>query len=456
MIPMMIFAQQNLTLDQCRELALENNHQIKIAEENIQSAEHGVKSSRTAFLPKISLVGSYTRMNKKFKYSIDEMALPISNADGTYTADQLNVITNADGSATMTPKNWIHIPSMDLKIGQENIYLLDLALVQPLFMGGKIMQQYNISKSAAKISKAQKSLTNSEVLVKTDEYYWQIVSVEHKLELAHEYVNLINTHITELEEYMVEGLITNNDMLKAKVKLNEAKINLLKAENGCALLKMALYQHIGLPLKSQIKLADNEFLEYSSVNSDIDDDEFLSSREELKILQESVNISKSLEKIAYSQYMPNVVITSNYYTLNPNPYNSLKDEFGSDWNVGISAQFDIFGWNDRGHKVAIARHSRKAAEQQFEDSKNMIRLDIQQATYRISESMKQIYLADATFVQADENLRVTQDNFKEGLTTSTDVLDAQILWQKSKSEAIDSKSEYRINLSKYYKAIGQK
>ena len=455
-LPILVFAQQKLTLDQCHELALKNNYQIKMAEEGVMAAENNVKSSCTMFLPKISLTGTYLHTNEKFKYSIDEMALPVSNADGTFRADQLTTVTDANGNLVPYPLNWIHIPATDLTFGQENMYLLNLGLVQPIFTGGKIMQQYKISQSAAEISKAQKSLTNFEVVMKTNELFWKIISVEDKVKLAEEYVALIEEHISDLKNYLREGIITSNDMLKADVQLNEAKMNLLKAQNGRDLAKMALCQHLGMALDSDIELQSKPIDEYTIINGKNSTDEFVANRDELKMLQESVNISKSMEKIAYSQYMPNLVFTSNYTTMNPNPYNSLEEEFGGDWNVGISAQFDIFGWNDRGHKVAAARHTRKAAEQKFEDTKNLIKLDIQQSVYKVNESIKQITLAESTLLQAEKNLHVTQDNFKEGIAKSTDVLDAQILWQKAKSEVIDSKSEYHINLAKYYKSIGQK
>jgi len=461
LLPVMLFAQQKLTLEQCREKALQNNYQIKIATENIAAADHNVKSSRTAFLPKISFAGGYVRTSSKFKYEIDEMALPVSNRDGSFDADHLEVamdangnpLTNPDGTPVLTPKNWLHIPATELKFGEYNNYLLNVGLVQPLFTGGKILQQYKISKNAAEIAKAQKALTNAEVILKTDELYWKIIAAEEKVKLAADYEKMVKTHIKELQQYLDEGLIISNDLLKAKVKLNEAKMNLLTAENGTALAKMALCQHIGLPLNSELLLQKDSQNEFVSLEEN--SGQYVDNREELGILKESIEMNKSLEKIAYSQYLPNIVLTSNYTTLNPNPYNSFEDEFGSDINIGITAQFDIFGWNDRGHKVASARHLRKVAEQKYEESKDLIKLEIQQALFRVKESGKKITLAETAVEQAEENLTVTKDNFNEGIAKSTDVLDAQLLWQKAKSDLIDSHSDYKINLAKYYKAIGK-
>jgi outer membrane protein TolC len=463
LLPVLIFAQQKLTLEQCREMAVRNNYQIKIAAENVSAATHNVKSSRTAFLPKISFAGMYQRVNSKIKYEIEEMSLPVSNRDGSFDVEHLeavigpdgNPMTNPDGSPMMAPKNWLHIPATELKLGEYNNYLLNIGLTQPIFTGGKIIQQYKISKSTEKIAEAQKALTNDEVILKADELFWKTISLEEKVKLARDFVSMVETHIQDLKQYLYEGLITSNDLLKAKVKLNEGKMNLLKAENGFALAKMALCQHVGLPLHTDVQLYTSNDMEFTLVNTSTAGDEFLAKREELKILEETISINKSAEKVAVSQYLPNIILTSNYTTLNPNPYNSFKDEFGSDINVGITAQIDIFGWNDRGHKVASARHLRKAAEQKYEESKDLMKLEIQQAAFHVSESVKKITLAKTALQQAEENRAVTKDNFKEGLVKSADVLEAQTLWQKAKAQLIDSQSEYQINLTRYYKTTGQ-
>ncbi len=462
LLPVLVFAQQSYTLEQCRQQALQNNHKIKIADDNIQASQHNVKSARTAFLPKLSFVGNYTRVNNKIKYETEEMSLPISNRDGSFDQEHMEVVTgpdgnpltNPDGTPVVMPKDWLHIPSQTLKFGEHNNYMLNFGLVQPIFTGGKILQQYKISKSTAKIAEAQKSLTNADVILKTDELFWKILSIKEKVTLAEDYIEMINGHIEDLENYLEEGLITNNELLKAKVKGNEAKMNRLKAKNGVRLAKMALCQHMGLTLDSDIELTPTYAKTYHSIDAKLNNEK-VKNRKELAILEQSIDINKSMEKIAFSKYLPNIVLTSNYTSLNPNPYNSFEAEFGSDINVGISCEIEIFNWNDRGHKLASARHMRKAAERQYEESKEMIQLEIQQAAFQVNESIKKIKLAKSTLEQARENLAVTKDNFKEGIAKSSDVLDAQTLWQKAKSELIESKSEYRINYAVYNKTIGK-
>ena len=461
--PVLIFGEQNLTLEKCRQLALKNNRQIKMANENIAASHHNVKSSFTAFLPKLNLVGNYTRLNNKIKYQTPELSIPVGNRDGSFAPEHLKIVkgddglplTKPDGTPIMVPKNWIHMGSQTLNLGEHNNYILNIGLIQPLFTGGKILQQYKISKSTEKIAKAKKVLTRSEVILKTDELFWKILSIKEKVKLAQDYQKLVKTHIRDLEEYLREGLITENDLLKAKVKLNEAKMNLLKAQNGLALAKMALCQHMGLPLSEKITLQNREKTDYITLNSPEREDDFLNKRSELQILKESVKINESLEKIAISQYLPNILLTSNYTTLNPNPYNSFKEEFGSDFNVGISCEIQLFNWNQRWHKVSAARHLKNSAQQKYEESKDLIKLEVRQAAFRVNESIKKINLATVTMLQAEENLKVTEDNFKEGIAKSSDVLEAQTLWQKAKSEVIDSKSEYKINQAIYNKTIGK-
>jgi len=65
--------------------------------------------------------------------------------------------------------------------------------------------------------------------------------------------------------------------------------------------------------------------------------------------------------------------------------------------------------------------------------------------------MKRIQLSEKSVDQAEENLRVTQNRFKEGMCKSSDVLEAQVSWLNAKTELIEAQTEMytkRANLDK--------
>jgi len=140
--------------------------------------------------------------------------------------------------------------------------------------------------------------------------------------------------------------------------------------------------------------------------------------------------------------------------MNPNPYNGLSQEFGGDWNVGVAINIPIFHWNDRGHTLRAARSEQRVAELKMEEAKELIALQVQQAVYTLNESVKKIEMAELNLQQAEENLKVVTDGFETGTQKTSDVLEAQSMWQNAYADLIDARMEYRMNLVNLKRVMG--
>ena len=480
-----LFAQEEYSLEQCRKLALEHNQKIQIAKENSGAAKALKKAAKTQFLPNFSFNGTYTRLNKQFSLLENDMLLPVIPAsavsNGTIngaaltppTAEQANPyfdpavfastfvinpstgvpILDADGNPIF--QNYTYIPKDEAKIGSKNLYLMNVGLTQPVFMGGKIKETYKISKYGENVANASERLKTSDILYKTDEAYWRIISVGEKVKIAENYKKMLDTLLVDLQNIYDEGIITNNDLLKAKVKLNEVNLKLLKANNGLVLSKMALCQIIGLPLNTEIELTDSLTGLYQINPNQTYTDIALQTRPEIEILQNSINIAKSGVNIMKSRYMPNIGLTANYFFSNPNPYTGFSEDFGSDWNVGVVCNIPIFHWGDKKHTLVAARHEQKVSELKLEQAQEFISLQVKQAVFKSNESVTKIQMTKLSLEQAKENLDDTKNKFKEGILKTTDVLDAQALWQNAYSEYIDAVTENKLNQTNLLKVTGQ-
>ncbi|RLD63690.1 MAG: transporter [Bacteroidetes bacterium] len=480
-----LFAQEEYSLEQCRKLALEHNQKIQIAKEHSGAATALKKSAKTQFLPNFNFNGTYTRLNKQFSLLENDMLLPVIPAsaisNGTLngaaltppTAEQPNpyfdpdvfastfVINPATGAPVLDAdgnpvfQNYTYIPKDKAKMGSKNMYLMNIGLTQPIFMGGKIKETYKIAKYGENAANATERLKISDILYKTDEAYWRVISVQEKVKLAENYKKMLDTLLIDLQNIYDEGIITNNDLLKAKVKLNEVNLKLLKANNGLTLSKMALCQIIGLPLNSEIALSDS-LSDLYQINPDQSyTDIALQTRPEIEILQNSVNIAKSGVNIMKSRYMPNIGLTANYFFANPNPYTGFSEDFGSDWNVGVVCNIPIFHWGDKKHTLRAAKHEQKATELKLEETQELISLQVKQAVFKSNESVTKVQMTKISLEQAKKNLDDTKNKFKEGILKTTDVLDAQALWQNAYSEYIDAVTENKLNQTNLLKVTGQ-
>lgn len=482
-----VHAQQVLTLEQCRQMALEHNQKVLIAGEHVEAAGALMRSAKTQFLPSISANGLYTRTNKKFSLLDKDLMLPVipytaidpvtgglnsailspTLPDGTPNPNFNPAVfgntfaidpgtgkpyTDSEGNPVFQRYTWL--PKEKAEFGNKNVYVAGVNLTQPIFTGGKIRETYRIAKYGEKLARAQSEAERTEVLYKTEESYWRVAAVAEKVKLVQAYIALLDKLNTDLENYYAEGIIIKNDLLKVKVKKNEAELNLLKAQNGLTLSKMALCQQIGLPLTTDIMIADSLPALMEPIAQMNYADSALALRPEIEALNQTINIAKSGVNLMKSRYMPNIGLTANYMFFNPNPYNGLTDTFGGDWSVGVVINVPIFHWNDRGHTLKAARSEQRVAELKMDEAKELISLQVQQALFQVNESIKKVEIARNNLSQAEENLKVTRDAFETGRQRTSDVLEAQAMWQNAYSELIDARMEYRLNLINLKRVTG--
>ncbi len=468
-------AQQKLTLEECRTMALEQNKKVKNAQDEVKVAEYTKKAAFTNYLPKVSLNGGYMRTNKDIKPLKDDLFLPIvpyNTIDfntGKFNSDALKdpqtalntIVLNPETGQPMTDtngnpvfKNYAMLPADQLKFDNNNFYYARLSINQPLFTGLKITESNKMAQYAENISREQVVSTQAEVLIQTDEAYWRVVSLQEKVKLSYAYRELLNQLVSDLENMYTEGIITKNDLLKAQVKQNEANLQVLKAENGMELSKMALAQIIGLNFES-VDVVDNVIETAAISTADLSTHYSPDNRAEVNMLKEKINIMQAKKNIERSKFMPTILLTGGYGFVNPNIYNGLRNEFGGDWSVGVLVSMPIFTWGERKHNMNIANLKKQQAEYELEETRELIDLQIHQNRFKHIESLKKVEMTKLSKDQAAENMRIAEDNLAEGRTRLSELLEAQVQWSDAYSEYIDAMIEVKTTQSELEKSTGQ-
>lgn len=462
-------AQQVFTLDSCRNMAINNNKQIRIANEKIKAAGYEKKSAFANYLPGFDAVGSYMYNSKEISLLSDKQKEQLSNA-GTNTLapimqqiiaqhPELGPQLQQLGAGIINSVNGAGQSLVNaLRTNTTNMFGGAITLTQPIYMGGKIRAYNQITKYAEELAKTQKNTAVKDLVFQTDEIYWQVVSLVYKKKLAESYVNLLDSLYQNVEAMIAEGVATQSDGLTVAVKQNEAQITLTKVSDGLSLSKMLLAQICGLPINMPYTLVDEieELHEenFPTPTNSINMDEVYANRSEIQSLTLATEIYKQKQKVALSAMLPNLALTGSYMFSNPNVFNSFEKRVDGFFNVGVMLKIPVFHWGKDFYKVKAAKTERNIALLNLEEAKEKIELQVNQATFKVNEANKKLIMTRKNMEKAEENLRNAQIGFEEGVLTTDNVLEAQTAWLQAQSEKIDAEIDVRLCEVYLSKAMG--
>ena len=467
-----IQAQRTLNLDSCRTLALSNNKELRMSKEKVNAAHYQQKAAFTNFLPKIDMMGTYMRTEKEISLLSDDQKSAISNI-GTAVApmgQKLQQILSSDPSLAplLTPLQSVMgtLPGALNQVGQgmvdalrtdtRNMFGGMVTLTQPIFMGGKIIAYNKITKFAEQLAESQHATELQDVILNTDQAYWQVISLVNKKKLAESFLELVTKLDSDVSKMVAEGVATKADELSVKVKVNEAEMTLTKVENGLSLSKMVLCQLCGIPLDTPITLADESMENITLPDTYIEGNvnTALSNREELKSLELASKIYRQKVNVTRSEFLPSVGLTATYLVTNPSLVNGFERKMRGMWGVGMMVKIPVFHWGEGIYKVKAAKAEANIAQYKLDDVKEKVELQVTQATYKVNEATKKLAMAEKNMAKADENLRYANLGFQEGVIPTSNVLEAQTAWLSAQSGKIDAQIDVKMSEIYLNKSMG--
>ena len=438
-------AQRMLTLEECRNLAIQNNKELQISGEKIKMADNEKKAAFTKYFPQLSANGAYM-WNQKDINLLDMGALSSSLSSSLGGLAQLPMIQHL-----MSGVN--DMQHLDV----QNIWVGNVSLVQPVFMGGKIVNYNQITKFAKQLAESMNNLQLQDLIYKTDETYWQVISLVNKKKLADAYVDLLRKMDSDVTAMIYEGVATEADGLSVKVKLNEAEMAQTKVENGLALTRMLLAQICGLSLEEDLSLADEKLdnfpVETTQASADLN--EAFMNRNELRSLDLATKIYKRKERIALAEMLPNVALAANYFVTNPNVFNGFKNDFAGMFNVGVMVKVPLSGWWEGTYRRNSAKAETRIKTLEWQDAREKIELQVNQSVYKVNEAGKKLIASSRNMENAEENLRRANFGFEEGVIPALNLMEAQTAWVSARSSLIDAQIEVKLTEVYLSKAFGK-
>lgn len=478
-LPLLAAAQQVLDLDSCRALAIANNKELLISQEKINAAHYQKKAAFTNYLPSISATGGYMRSQKEIsllndsqKGALGSMGTQVSNVmqngiqgiltqhpELTQNPQLMQLLQALGGIDIASPLNAVGNSLVEaFRTDTRNMYAGAITFTQPLYMGGKIRAYNKITKYAEELARQQHNTGMQEVILSTDQAYWQVVSLASKKKLAEGYLELLQKLEGDVDKMIAEGVATKADGLSVKVKVNEAEMTLTKVTDGLSLARMLLCQLCGLDLSTPITLkdeAEEDLGGLTETNQAVDMNSVYALRPEIRSLELATQIYKQKVNVTRSEYLPSIALMGGYMATNPSVFNGFENKFKGTWNIGVMVSIPIWHWGQGMYKVKAARSEARIAQYQLDDAKEKIELQVSQSVFKMNEAAKKLVMANKNQEKAEENLRYATLGFEEGVIQASNVLEAHTAWLSAQSEKIDAQIDVKLTEIYLSKATGR-
>ncbi len=440
-------------LDSCRSMALRHNKEILIANQKIAAAKYQKDQAKAAYLPSIDFVGGYMYNQKNISLIEEDALLPTKTFNPATGSYDFNLLMDpSTGKPVMVngqvvPTQVALLPKEAMTYDIHNVFAGALTLTQPVYMGGKIKAMNDITRYAEALATTMRNKAVEDVVYQVDAAYWQVVSLKAKERLARSYVNLLDTLNHNVEAMVREGIATKADALSVAVKLNEANVDMTKVTNGLALSRMLLSQLCGLPVNTTFTLADEDserLGEQPLVATSYNMDDVYARRHDINALQLGVKIFEKKAKVAMSDMLPQVALMGMYSVSNPNSFNGFKNKFGGAFSVGATLKIPLWHWGGNYNKYRAAKTEAVIQNLELENARDKIALQVNQASFKAQEAIKTYESTRSNLAKAEENLRMAQIGFKEGVMPVDNVMAAQTAWLKANSEVIDAQIDVQL------------
>ncbi len=424
-----LWAQKSLSLEESRNLALEYNKTLKISALQKAEAESQKKEAFTNYLPNIDANGTASYMPTMENIEFPGFQLP-TDAEGTAESDA-------------------YFPGMSLETEKLTILQGGVTAQQAIYAGGQIRLGNKMAQTGVEISEQAYQLQKAEVILNTDEAYWNLAAMNENVKLAEKYVLMLDSLEGQLTDMYELGLVPKSEKLRVTVQKNDAELNLLRARNGYRIMQMNFCQIIGIPLNTVVEVSEKVNSNPSLPDMSGSTDKALSGRQELKILGGQAEISNYQKKMVDAEFLPQLGAQVAYQY---SQYGDLYDD--GMVTIGASLSIPIFHWGEKRHKKSAAQARVNQANLNLSNTQELVQLEVQQVMIQLQEGYESILWAQKNKQEAQESLEETQASYEVGLNTTTDLLNAQASWQNAHAREIEALTEFQVLKTKYQKALG--
>ena len=436
---------QTLSLDEAIAVTLTENPAMKAAEFEEKAATQERRAAIGLRMPKISVMGAYAYMSKDIGFDFNEMKGPAKELAGQILGSGLippEMIPSINGLLNpLMNADWF------LKVQDQSLGFVGGEVTVPIWMGGKINAANRAARINEKTAVAQGNQTRNALISELVERYFGLALATQVVAVRQQVVDGVRRHLEDARALERNGMIAQTERLYVEFKMAEAERELANAKLQAETIASALSNTLGResdwrPVTAMFLLAKVEDLAYYQDLAQARNP--LLSQVSLKreLAQEGVRAQRA-------DFLPQVAAIGG-----GSFYNYQVAGLVPRWAVGVGVNIKIFDGLNREYKYSAAKQTvRRVGELQNKAGKDIAVL-VEKLYNQMMNYRNQMTSIDASLKFAEEYLRMKNAAFLEGMSSSSDLIDAELNLAGVRTERLQAAYNYDLLLARLLEAAG--
>ena len=436
---------RTLSLEEALEMTLSDNPAIRAAEFNRRAAQQERRAAIGLRMPQIGITGSYAYLGKDIEIDLNNMKTPVQNLagqilqSGMIPSDYIPSISQMLSGAMAA--SWA-LPLQDRSLG-----FVGGDVTVPLWMGGKINAANRAARINEQTARSQGIQQRNALVSELVERYYGLALARQVVVVRQQVVDGVRKHLEDAAALEAQGMISRSEKLYVEFKMSEAERDLQNAQSQVETIAAALNSTIGQtddyqPVTAMFILERIEPL-----------DHFRTRAAERNPLLDQVDQKRRLAyegvRAQRSSFLPQVVAMGGMSF-----YDYQVSKVLPRWAVGVGVNFKLFDGLNREYKYSAAKQTVRRVEALQDKAGNDISVLVEKLYNQMENYRTQMASIEASLAFAEEYLKTKNAAFLEGMSSSTDLIDAELNLAKVKTERIEAAYRYDVSLAKLLEAAG--
>ena len=419
-----------LTLDSCFALARANNAQFKTNKIEIEKAQEVKKQVFTKYFPQVDArYLAYYAINPIIQYGVND----IHDEFGEILKAIIEFLNNNVG---------LGIPE-EIDLMQKG-HSISATAIQPIFAGGRIINGNKLAELGVEAAELKAQVSERDVLENIESTYYLIVGLKSKVATLESALRLIDSldHVADVA--LKSGIVTKNDILRIALERNKYQALQMQLNNGIVLASQLLCQEIGIYYPDE-----GLNLDANIENGDVITKNAGFERPELQLLQLQIDAEVFYKRLTRGEALPQIGVGAMV------SYGNMIKSYKGNAIFFASVQVPILKWWETSHK--IKEHNLKIEQYEImqQDLTEKMSLQEKQAYNQMIEAQALMESDKAALDMAEENYRVAELNYRAGMNTITDVLEANSLLLQAQNAITDRQISYVTARRRYHDLTGK-